>query len=352
MLKYIWAYIVPALIFLSLRENGWVTYMAIIAVFGLIPLIELLVTGSEQNMDEASESLALQNTSYDWVLYGLVPVQYFLGIYFLIQMQDADLLWWERLGKILAFGLSCGILGINAAHELGHRKTKYEQWMSKALLATTLYLHFFIEHNKGHHLRVATPDDPASARRGENLYSFFIRSIRDSWFSAWKIEKLRLEKQQLRFWSMHNEMLVFQLAQLLIMATIGFYFGVQVLIWYILSAFMGILLLETVNYIEHYGLERKKNDSGYYERTMPVHSWNSNHPLGRILLLELTRHSDHHYQASRKYQILRHFDESPQMPTGYPGMMVLAFIPPLWFAVMHREIGRFRQSSPTSIDLA
>lgn len=352
MLKYIWAYIVPAFIFMSIQGSGWVCFVAIFVVFGLIPLIELLVEGSQRNMDETSEALALQEAGYDWILYGLVPVQYFLGIYFLFQMQETDLLWWERLGKIMAFGLSCGILGINAAHELGHRKNKYEQWMSKALLATTLYLHFFIEHNKGHHLKVATPDDPASARKGEALYLFFIRSIKDSWLSAWKIEKTRLQKLQLGFWSIHNEMLVFQCIQVLLLIAIAGYFGMSVLLYYILSAFMGILLLETVNYIEHYGLERKKNDSGHYERTMPVHSWNSNHPLGRILLLELTRHSDHHYQASRKYQVLRHFDESPQMPTGYPGMMVLAFIPPLWFAVMHREIVRFRQSNPTSIDLA
>lgn len=352
MLKYIWAYIVPALIFLSLQGDGWRCFLAIVFVFGMVPLIELMVKGSDRNMDEAAETLALTHAGYDWILYGLVPIQYFLGIYFLFQMQETELLWWERTGKIMAFGLSCGILGINAAHELGHRKTKYEQWMSKALLATTLYLHFFIEHNKGHHLRVATPDDPASARKNENLYAFFIRTIRDSWISAWKIEKVRLDKQSLQFWSFHNDMLIYQGLQVMILIAVGWYFGLQVLLYYVLSAIMGILLLETVNYIEHYGLERRKNVSGHYERTMPVHSWNSNHPLGRILLLELTRHSDHHYQASRKYQILRHFDESPQMPTGYPGMMVLAFFPPLWFAVMHREIGRFKESNATSIDLA
>lgn len=122
--------------------------------------------------------------------------------------------------------------------------------------------------------------------------------------------------------------------------------------YYLGAALMGMLLLETVNYIEHYGLVRKRNESGYYERTMPVHSWNSNHSLGRVVLLELTRHSDHHYQANRKYQILRHFDESPQMPTGYPGMMLLSLIPPLWFWVMHREIRRYKSTHTAGMDLA
>ncbi len=233
-------------------------------------------------------------------------------------------------------------LFFNAAHELGHRNTWYEQLMSKMLLATSLYLHFFIEHNRGHHKNVSTDEDPASSRYGETLYAFYIRSVRDSWLSAWHLESEKLKKQNHSFWSFHNEMLMYQFIQGGMLLAIALIWGWKVLLFYILSATMGFLLLETVNYIEHYGLRRKLIDGAYYEKVLPIHSWNSNHPIGRIMLFELTRHSDHHYMASRKYQILRHFDHSPQMPTGYPGMMVLSFFPPLWFAVMHKEINKYK----------
>jgi alkane 1-monooxygenase len=161
--------------------------------------------------------------------------------------------------------------------------------------------------------------------------------------SAWKLEQKRLKKLKVNFWSLENEMLRFQIIQLALLAFIGFFFGPAVMAYFIASACIGFLLLETVNYIEHYGLSRKRKGKGY-ERTLPIHSWNSNHPLGRMMLLELSRHSDHHFLANRKYQTLRHFDESPQMPTGYPGMMLLALVPPLWFKVMHKMIDKYKHS--------
>jgi alkane 1-monooxygenase len=241
-----------------------------------------------------------------------------------------------------AFGMACGVLGINAAHELGHRQNAYEQFMSKMLLLTTLYMHFFIEHNRGHHKYVATDEDPASSRPGESVYRFYFRSVKDSWLSAWRLERERLQKSGQRWFSWRNEMLQFQVYQGLLVIGIGWYFSAETLLYFMGAATIGFLLLETVNYIEHYGLRRRKSGNRY-ERTLPVHSWNSNHPVGRLLLLELSRHSDHHYMANRKYQTLRHFDESPQMPTGYPGMMLLALIPPLWFYIMDREIEKYKR---------
>jgi alkane 1-monooxygenase len=204
-------------------------------------------------------------------------------------------------------------------------------------------MHFFIEHNRGHHKHVSTDLDPASSRYGETVYAFYGRTIFGSYRSAWQLEAERLKKKQLPFWSLKNEMLNFQLIQLILILLIGLVFGLTTLLFFIVGAFIGILLLETVNYIEHYGLRRKQKGESY-ERTMPIHSWNSNHPLGRLILLELSRHSDHHYMASRKYQILRHFDESPQMPTGYPGMLLLSLVPPLWFKVMHKRIEQHKQT--------
>jgi alkane 1-monooxygenase len=219
---------------------------------------------------------------------------------------------------------------------LGHRVKKGEQFLAKALLLTSLYMHFFIEHNKGHHKRVATPDDPSSARLGEPVYFFYFRSILLSYLSAWHIAAKDVQKKGGGL--LQNEMLQFQAIQIAFVLLIYFVFGGWTTVLFILAAAQGILLLETVNYIEHYGLQRKAIADGKYERALPAHSWNSNHVIGRVMLFELSRHSDHHYMASRKYQVLRHHDDSPQMPTGYPGMMLLSLVPPIWFYVMNKKV--------------
>ena len=238
-------------------------------------------------------------------------------------------------------GILCGTFGINVAHELGHRKSVFEQFLAKLLLLTSLYTHFFIEHNKGHHAHVATDEDPSSAVLGQSIYSFWPQTVFGTYFKAWKINLAELKKKGLGFFSFHNEMLLFTCAQLILIGVIGFYFGLNTIYFFLISATIGALLLETVNYIEHYGLKRKRNPSGNFERVLPKHSWNSNHLLGRLMLFELSRHSDHHYLASRKYQVLRHHEDAPQMPTGYPGMIVLALFPPLWFRVMNRQLKKY-----------
>lgn len=339
-LKYAAAYSMPFMVLLSLYSGGWYSYLAIIYAFGLLPFLELFTTGSTENMDQAEEELARHDRFYDWMLYGLVPTQFFILGYFLFKVSTPGLPWHEYLGLTLAYGMNAGV-SINNAHELGHRSTRHEQFMSKLLLMTALYMHFFIEHNRGHHRNVATHDDPASSRYGESIYAFYLRTITGSWRSAWKLESEKLTKAKQGYWSIHNEMLRFQIIQLLLVGAISYFLGIQVMLLFILGAAVGFMQLETVNYIEHYGLQRKlKGDR--YERTLPIHSWNSNHPLGRLVLLELSRHSDHHFQANRPYQILRHFDQSPQMPTGYPGMMLLSLFPPLWFKVMHDRIDTYK----------
>jgi alkane 1-monooxygenase len=340
MLKYLFVYIVPAVVIFSISSSGIWTFTALIVLFGILPFAELFTKGSTENMTQAEEDIALKNVTYDLLLYSLVPIQYFIVVYFLNSLGSENLTWVSKTGMTVAMGLSCGVLGINAAHELGHRNTWYEQLMSKILLLTSMYMHFFIEHNRGHHKNVSTDEDPASAKYGENIYTFYVRTITESWLSAWRLENDRLKKSGFSFWSFRNEMVRFQIIQISFLAVIYFVFGFSALLWYLAAAIIGFMLLETVNYIEHYGLRRKKIGNRY-ERTLPVHSWNSNHPIGRLVLLELSRHSDHHYLATRKYQVLRHFDESPQMPTGYPGMMILALLPPLWFRLMHKEIEKY-----------
>ena len=336
-LKYFLALTVPLLAYISFNGTGIITYAPMIEAFLLIPILELFFKPNSNNLSNAEEEMAKEDKSYDMVLYLLVPVIYFLLWEFLVSMRET-LTFSDRLGRILSMGLVCGGYGINVAHELGHRNNKFEQFLSKTLLLSSLYMHFFIEHNRGHHKRVSTKEDPSSARYGENIFSFWIRSVFTGYISAWNIEFSRLKRLKKFKFSLENEMLRFQIIQVLFVSSIYFVYGTQITIYFLFAAVMGFLLLETVNYIEHYGLQRKININGKYERVQPFHSWNSNHPVGRIMLFELSRHSDHHFNASRKYQILKNHDNSPEMPTGYPGMMILSLIPPLWFYIMNKRI--------------
>jgi alkane 1-monooxygenase len=272
-----------------------------------------------------------------------VPLQYAALVYFLFSMQQPALAWYNVLGRIMTMGLLCGTFGINVAHELGHRVNKAEQTMAKMLLATSLYMHFFTEHNKGHHKHVATAQDPSSARYNEPVYLFYFRTILYSYKSAWHIANEESRKKNGRALHVKNEMITAHLYQAALVVFIWIFFGGFVTACFLAAAFIGILLLETVNYIEHYGLQRKETNPGKFERTMPHHSWNSNHVLGRIMLFELSRHSDHHYMASRKYQVLQHHQDAPQLPTGYPGSMILSLLPPLWFYIMNKKIARLQQ---------
>jgi alkane 1-monooxygenase len=341
-LKYISAFLSVLVILVSITVGGPWVFFALFYAFVMIPGLELWMEGSTENNTKAEEEILKKDIKFDLLVWLIVPVQWAMMVIFLMKVGSPVMPLWEKIGLVSAFGISCGVFGINVAHELGHRSTWYEQAMAKALLLTSLYMHFFIEHNRGHHKNVSTDQDPASSRRGETVYAFWFRSVTTGWADAWKLENDRLAKINLPWYSLRNEMLVYQLIQIGLLILITVLFGWQAVLAFIAAATIGFLLLETVNYIEHYGLRRKMVDGEYYEKVMPIHSWNSDHPIGRLMLFELTRHSDHHYMASRKYQILRHFDQSPQMPTGYPGMMVLSLFPPLWFKVMHAHIDRYK----------
>jgi alkane 1-monooxygenase len=322
--------------------GGYWTFFAMIFAFGIIPIVEYLVGTNMHNLDEMSSQIAEKDKMYDIILFSVVPLQVILLWFFVSTVSQKSLSTVEIIGYITCYGISAGVLGINVAHELGHRKSVFEQTLAKILLASSLYMHFFIEHNRGHHNRVATDEDPASARYGESFYAFVPRAMFGGWLSAWDLEKVRLGGKP---WTLRNELIVYMLIQASIVACIYMFYGGLSTIAFIIAAFMGGMLLELVNYIEHYGLRRKKINEKRYERALPIHSWNSDFVVGRIILFELTRHSDHHYQSDRKYQILRHFDESPQLPAGYPAMMLLAMVPPLWFKVMHPKIEKLSQIS-------
>lgn len=336
-LKFGTPIIIYILAYFAFAERGWFVVLPIVYAFLLIPTVELMIKPNTQNMDAAEEEVAKADRLYDVWLYLMVPLQYAALIFFLVAVQDQTLTAWERSGRIVSMGLVCGTFGINVGHELGHRKNRFERNLAKLLLLTSLYMHFYIEHNKGHHKNVSTHEDPSSARRGENVYAFYFRSVTMGYLSAWNIAANEQKQKGKPIFHQSNQMLQFQLLQLLLIALVFGCFGITAGTSFVAAAMIGFLMLETVNYIEHYGLERKKKEKGY-ERALPIHSWNSNHLLGRLMLFELSRHSDHHYLASRKYQVLRHHAEAPQMPTGYPGMMLLSLVPPAWFRVMHKRM--------------
>ncbi|MBK8497668.1 MAG: alkane 1-monooxygenase [Flavobacteriales bacterium] len=337
-MRYLVTFIAPAWGIVSLLGHGLWTWALPIHGFLIVPLLELLLPHPPDNLSEEEEEAARQDPIFDVLLYLLVPMQWAILVLFFFQVGEAGLSWWEIAGRTASTGILCGIYGINAAHELGHRATRWERDLARALLLTSLYMHFIIEHNRGHHKRVATPDDPASARYGEWLYAFWVRSIVFSFLCAWRIEVERMRKEGHAAYGWRNEMIHALLWQGALLSAVWLAFGPLVASAFACAALIGILLLETVNYIEHYGLRRKRGTGGGWQRVQHVHSWNSDHQLGRLTLFELTRHSDHHWKASRPYQVLRSIDRAPQFPTGYPGMLILSTVPPLFFSVMHPRL--------------
>jgi alkane 1-monooxygenase len=242
----------------------------------------------------------------------------------------------------MAVSIGCiGGIGINTAHELGHKKEANERWLSKVALAQVFYGHFYIEHNRGHHVRVATPEDPASARLGESFYEFWPRTVVGSLRSAWRLEKRRLARRRQSPWRLDNDVLNAWLMSIALWAAVLLAFGAGVAPYLVIQAVVGFSLLEVVNYMEHYGMLRQKVGVGErqrYERVLPSHSWNSNNIATNVLLYHLQRHSDHHANPTRRYQTLRDFEESPVLPTGYAGMIVLAIVPAVWRRVMDQRV--------------
>ena len=323
--------------YLSFTQRGVLTYSAFLYAYAMIPLIEFILKNDERNLSEFEESLAKKNIAYDLVLYVSVALHLVLLSLFLFSLEDGALQIYEVVGRVLSMGLVT-TFAINLAHELGHRQTRAEQFLSKLMLLTTLMMHFFIEHNRGHHKNVATFEDPSTARKGETVYTFWFRAILNEYLSAWRLEKKRLEVIKQPNFSLHNEMVQFQIIQVLFIGLIYYLFGGFILLAFLFNAAIAYVSFETVQYLEHYGLQRKKNEKGRHERVKAHHSWNSNHVFGRLMMFNLSRHSDHHFKAHKKYQVLNHHDDAPQLPTGYPGMMILSLIPPLWFRVMNPKL--------------
>ncbi len=308
-----------------------------IIVLIVIPVLDWAIGVDGSNPRDEDYELLSNDRYYRWCTYLMLPVQ-LIGLVIACYMWSGDdLSVIDKLGLAATLGFVSGI-GINAAHELGHRVERMERWLAKIALAQSGYGHFFVEHNRGHHVRVATPEDPASGRMGESLWEFLPRSVSGSFRSALALERERLARKGEGWWSLDNHILQAWSMTLVLFGALIAAFGYQVLPWLLLQAIIGIGLLETVNYVEHYGLLRARRPNGMYARCSPRDSWNSDHLVTNIFLFHLQRHSDHHANPGRRYQTLRTSQQAPQLPAGYAAMIVLAAIPPLWRWVMDDRV--------------
>jgi alkane 1-monooxygenase len=348
--RYLWllAAAVPVLVFPAwlvvwCTGLGAFWWAVPILAFVVIPVLDHLVGPDSANPADSVLAWLEHDRFYRWATYLYLPGQY-LSLVFSCWLWSGG--GWLRMSTLDKVGLmtTVGLIGglaINAAHELGHTREQRERRLSKVALAQTCYGHFFVEHNRGHHVRVATAEDPASARYGENLYAFIPRSVFGSLRSAWGLEAARLAGLGKSRWTLANDVLNAWLLSVALFTVLSVWFGAVVLPWLVGQAIIGFCLLETVNYMEHYGLRRQKLPSGRYERVRPSHSWNSSSVIANVLLFHLQRHSDHHANPLRPYQVLRHIDEAPQLPTGYSAMLLLALFPPLWRRVMNPRVLAF-----------
>jgi alkane 1-monooxygenase len=337
-LKYLAALSIPITAIIGLILKDYWVFLAPVYSFVFVPMLELLLPQDNANYSKDEVENKTLNRLFDWMLYLNLPIVYGVLIFALFIISATPVNNFELVGLTLSLGMVLGSNGINVGHELGHRQQSNERFIGKALLLPSLYMHFYIEHNYGHHLRAATKEDPATARYNQNVYSFWVTSTIRQYLSAWKIQMKLLKNNNRSFLSFKNDMFWYIVLQATYLIVVFNFFSSLGLLFAVGASITDFLLLETVNYIEHYGLLRLKKPSGRYERVKEIHSWNSNHVVGRIILYELTRHSDHHYKSSKKYQVLECHEESPQMPFGYPTSMVLALIPPLWFAVMNKRV--------------
>jgi len=342
--RYLWiaGLLVPLLPFAAegwVERSGWnaLWWAGPIWILVLMPVLDTVFGTDASNPPDWAVPQLENDRWYRWLTYLYLPLQYAGFVWGASVVASGELSPLSELGLALTVGTVAGV-GINTAHELGHKRDELERRLSKVALAQTGYGHFYVEHNRGHHANVSTPEDPASARFGESFWAFLPRTVVGSVRSAWSLAAAAQRRKGRRVWSLRNDVLnAWGLTAALYAGTVAA-FGMRVVPYIAIQAVFGFSLLEVVNYIEHYGLMRQRLPNGRYERCRPEHSWNSNNVISNLLLYHLERHSDHHANPTRRYQSLRHFDEAPQLPSGYALMMGLAWVPPLWRHVMDRRV--------------
>ena len=317
-------------------EQGWLL-LPLALNYVLAPIIDWII-GEDSNNPPEEVVLQLDRDPYYRVLtYLVVPLHFISLIGAAWWAGTQDLSWWALIGFAVIAGNASG-LGINTGHELGHKKSRLERTLAKIVLAVPVYGHFWIEHNRGHHRDVSTPDDPASARMGESIYRFALREIPGAFRRAWTIEQERLERRGKSAWAINNQILQSLSLSAVLQLGLLVAFGWKMIPFLAIHNVMAWWQLTSANYVEHYGLLRQKDDNGRFERCQPQHSWNSNHIFSNLVLFHLERHSDHHAHPLRRYQSLRHFPDLPSLPSGYFGSFLLAWVPPLWYRIMDPKL--------------
>ncbi len=340
--RFLWAALLTAV---PLPVIGWLVgqnWLTVLLVIVAMPLADAAIGRDTRNPGTGRTATAADARFQRWNLYAYVPVHLGLIVWGTAVFARGELPPSQALGLLLSVGLVTGGQGITIAHELGHARSRVERRLAQLLLVCVSYGHFFVEHNRGHHARVATHDDPATAQLGESLYRFLPHAIVGSAISAWKLESERLRRRGQATFGRHNQLLWFTAATLFAAAALFSVWGTAALVFFFGQSLVAIALLEAVNYVEHYGLVRGHERGGALERVGLHHSWNSSHRLSNVMLLNLQRHADHHANPSRPYHLLRHHEDSPQLPTGSPGMLLLALVPPLWFKVMDPRVQQLR----------
>lgn len=324
--------------------TGWgiFTWGGPLLVYVIIPLLDKVIGTDHSNPPESAVAQLESDPYYRAIVYSYIPAQFAVTIWGTWLAVTGGLATWELIGLVFSVGAINGI-AINTSHELGHKRESFDRWLAKLTLAPVAYGHFFVEHNRGHHKNVATPDDPASSKLGESFWMFLPRTIIGSIVSAWKIEGERLQRQGKTVWTWDNDNLQAWAMTVVFYGVMVAWLGWGALLFLGLQAFYGASLLETVNYVEHYGLLRQKGADGRYVRCEPQHSWNSNHIVTNLFLYQLQRHSDHHAHPTRSFQALRHFENSPQLPSGYASMLMPAYFPFLWFRLMDPRVEQHYQ---------
>jgi alkane 1-monooxygenase len=320
---------------LVLAPSGPVLYALPAIIFGVIPLLDVVLGHHLQMVEPETSATSGRDWRYDLWLWLWVPMQVTAVVVGAVTI--SGLTGWDFLWATVSVGLFTGV-GINVAHELMHRRGKVERALAEVLMTTTTYTHFCVEHVLGHHKHVSTPVDPASSHLGDSLYGYLPRTLLGGLRSAWRIEDKRRRQAGLPWWSWKNRQFRYGLILALVYVAIGATVGVMGVVFFAGQSLVAMSLLETINYIEHYGLARREIRPGVYERTMPWHSWNASQRLTNWFLFHLQRHADHHHIASRPYYALRHIDDSPQLPAGYATMVLLATVPPLWRLVMDHRV--------------
>ena len=320
-------------------------FFPLLFIFGIVPALDYLIGKDSANPDELTQVPSL-NEERIYRVFTLIcfPVQLailaFAGWVFAATDLFSGV---AQLAWLVSTGVVGAVLGINVGHELVHKDPKLENWTGGLLLACVTYAGFKVEHVRGHHVHVSTPEDASSSRYNQSVYDFLPKAMVRNFLAAWRLEAEYLKRKGKKPFSVHNELIWWYAFSALLAVLFFVAFGWMGVVFFLVQSFFAGATLEVINYIEHYGLHRRVLENGKYERVTPAHSWNSNYLLTNLLLFHLQRHSDHHAYAKRRYQVLRHYDESPQLPGGYASMFVLALVPPLWKAVMNPRVEAYYQ---------